>query len=252
MSDPPATAATGSRRPLIDGREFEPLAAHARSAYLRYSFTKGTSQEVTFLRDALGLRAGELLLDLGCGPGRHSRALAGLGVTVVGVDLSAAFLAEAGPGRWVRADARALPFAPASFDAAICLCQGGFGLLGGEGDVAAFAALAATVRPGGRLAVSAFSSYFALRHLEAGESFDPAEGVLHETTEVRDPDGVAAPFELWTTCFTPRELRLLAATSGLRVEGLWSVGPGAYARRDPDLEHPEWLLVATRPHATSP
>jgi hypothetical protein len=35
----------------------------------------------------------------------------------------------------------------------------------------------------------------------------------------------------------------MAAASGLRMTGVWSVGPGAYARRDPDLEHPEFLLV---------
>ena len=34
---------------------FEPIAAHLGSAYLRYSFTKGTRQEVDFLMRALQL-----------------------------------------------------------------------------------------------------------------------------------------------------------------------------------------------------
>ena len=37
---------------------FEPVADHLGRAYLRYSFTKGTDQEVAFLVDALGLQAG--------------------------------------------------------------------------------------------------------------------------------------------------------------------------------------------------
>jgi hypothetical protein len=36
----------------------------------------------------------------------------------------------------------------------------------------------------------------------------------------------------------------MAATAGLEVTGLWSVAPGAYATRPPDLEHPEFLLTA--------
>ena len=230
----------------VTGREFEALAAHAGEAYLRYSFTMGTAQEVAFLTGALGLAAGERVLDLGCGPGRHANELRRGGAAVVGVDLSTPFLAAAGPGEWVRADARDLPFPPGSFDAAICLCQGGFGLLGGDGDVAAVGELARVLRPGGRLALSAFSAYFAVRHLEEGDTFDAATGVNHEVATVRDPDGDEAAFDLWTTCFTPRELRLVAAAAGLEVRDLWAVAPGRYAPAPPDLDHPEWLLIAVK------
>jgi SAM-dependent methyltransferase len=227
----------------ITGREFEGLADHARQAYLRYSFTRGTSQEVVFLTEALGLRPGMRILDVGCGPGRHAHALAARGIDVVGVDISAAFLAAAGAGTWVRADARRLPFLPGSFDAAISLCQGGFGLLGGHDDEGVLVQMAEVVKKGGHVAVSGFSAYFAVRHLEPGETFDAATGVNHERAEVRDPDGRLESFDLWTTCFTPRELRLMAEAAGLRVTGLWSVRPGRYACRLPDLDHPEFLLT---------
>src|SRR5262249_26211897 len=115
----------------ITGREFEDLAGHAPQAYLRYSFTRGTDPEGALLAEVLDLQPGMRVLDVGCGPGRHAHALAERGMEVVGIDIAAAFLAAAGPGRWVRGDARRLPFFPGSFDAAISLCQGGFGLLGG-------------------------------------------------------------------------------------------------------------------------
>jgi len=235
---------------------FEPVAEHLGRAYLRYSFTKGTEQEVAFLVDALGLRPGHRVLDVGCGPGRHAHALASRGLEVVGVDISQRFVdlatADAPPGAtFRRADARALAF-DAEFDAALSLCQGAFGLTGGpgaplDGDGAVLAGMARALRPGGRLAVSAFSAYFQVRFLEAQDAFDADAGVNHERTEVRDEAGTPAEVDLWTTCFTPRELRLLAASAGLEVEHLWSVTPGAYAAVAPIVESPELLLVARRP-----
>jgi SAM-dependent methyltransferase len=196
------------------------------------------------LTDALGLVEGMRVLDVGCGPGRHVAALAARGVDVVGVDISHRFLALVRGGWPVRADARWLPVRSGSFDVVICLCQGGFGLLGGISDESVMAGLAGAVRPGGRVAVSAFSAYFSVRFLDEGDRFDAATGVNHEVTSVRNEAGQEQEFELWTTCFTPRELRLLAGGVGLQIEGLWSVAPGDYASRPPDLDHPEFLLVA--------
>jgi hypothetical protein len=103
------------------------------------------------------------------------------------------------------------------------------------------------LKPGGRAALSAFSAYFQLRYLEESDTFDAARGVNHERTMVRNPQGGEAAFDLWTTCFTPRELRLMVATAGGEVDAIWSVGPGDYAVRPPDLVHPEWLVVFHRP-----
>ncbi len=105
------------------------------------------------------------------------------------------------------------------------------------------------LRPGGCLAASAFSAYFQVRFLEDTDRFDAATGVNHERTTLRSEAGEDAEHDLWTTCFTPRELTLLAEEAGLAVRAIWSVSPGAYVERAPDLDSHEFLLVAQRPPA---
>jgi SAM-dependent methyltransferase len=232
---------------------FGAVAAFLGPAYLRNAFTKGTEQEVDFLVDALELEGGARVLDVGSGPGRHALALARRGFDVVGIDASEEFIAlareaVAGQGlhaRFVVADVRELA-EDGTYDAAFCLCQGGFGLLGGDDDVDVFRRIARAVRPNGSLAVSAFSVLFALRFLEAGEELDAATGVLHERTTARNEQGEVREFDLWTTCFTARELRLLAESAGVDVLGVHGVTPGRYRAAPPDLDEPELLLVGRR------
>ncbi len=238
----------------MPGRDhwFEDVADHLGSAYLRYSFTRGTDQEVAFLVDALELEPGMRVLDVGCGPGRHAHALGRRGIGVLGVDISRRFVdlarIDAPPGvAFERADARALAY-DAEFDAAISLCQGGFGLQGLDGgDGRVLEGIGRALRPGGALALSAFSAYFQVRWLDETMTFDAEHGVNHERTTIKDEAGHDAPAELWTTCFTPRELRLLCGAAGLAVEHIWSVEPGRYRAHPPDVEHPELLVVARKP-----
>lgn len=247
---------------------FEDVADHLGAAYLRYSFTKGTEQEVAFLVDHLRLEHGTKLLDVGCGPGRHAHALARRGLEVVGIDISQRFVELASRdspdgARFERADARRLAF-DAEFDVAISLCQGAFGLVGAGPGTAGTAGTAGTgaapvdpdgvvldgmaraVRPGGAVVVSAFSAYFQVRWLEDHDTFDADRGVNHERTAIRDESGTEAETDLWTSCFTPRELRLLADRAGLDVVEVLGVTPGAYRAEPPSLDHPELLLVARR------
>lgn len=229
---------------------FEPLADYLGAAYLRYSFTKGTRQEVDAIVDVLGLQPGHRVLDVGCGPGRHSHELARRGITVHGIDIAQRFVdlatASAPAGAtFERLDARHLAFA-AEFDAVICLCQGAFGLMTAGGDDAkVLEGIARALRPGGRVALSAFSSYFAVKYHESAD-FDADRGISHERTEIRNESGVPLETDLWTACYTPRELRLLCSAVGLEVEDIWAVAPGDYARRPPSTETPEHLVIARR------
>jgi SAM-dependent methyltransferase len=241
-----------------DSHWFELMATHMGPAYLRYSFTKGTVQEVGFLVEVLSLKPGMRVLDVGCGPGRHSLELARRGCRVVGLDISQSFLdvgtqqAEAeglSNVSFVRGDARALTFVE-EFDAVISLCQGGFGLVGrtedGRADGTVLEGMAAALKRGGQLALSAFSAYFQLQHLESTDSFDAATGVNHERTEVRNAEGASLEVDLWTTCFTPLELRLLTERAGLQVKHLYSVTPGTYLANEPTITSPEFLVIASR------
>jgi hypothetical protein len=125
------------------------------------------------------------------------------------------------------------------------LYQGACGLVLGPGDDAAvLAGMARALRPGGRLAVTAFNAYFQIRYGEG--RLDAATGINHERTEVRDETGAAKTVDLWTHCFTPTELTNLVVGAGLCLDAIWSVEPGAYRRDAPTTESPEYLVVATK------
>lgn len=247
---------------------FEDLADHLGAAYDRYAHTTGTVQEVDHVVAALSLQLGDRVLDVGCGTGRHALELARRGIEVHGIDISQRFIdiandartrsdessvhspprnliAEQSLATFERGDAREMAF-DGEFDAVICLCQGAFGMMTADGDDAAVVAgMARALRPGGRLALSAFNAYFAVKYHDDAE-FDAATGVSHEVTEIRSESGEPRTVDLWTGCYTPRELRLLLGAHGIAVDSISSVEPGAYGADPPSTESPEFLVVAGR------
>ena len=119
---------------------------------------QATAAEVDFVEERLGLAPGSRIVDVPCGSGRHSIALASRGHAVTGLDISPEAIgharraaAEAGVEVDFRlAEMRGVP--PDGFDAAVCMGNS-FGYLDPEGTRAFVAALAAAVRPGGGLVV---------------------------------------------------------------------------------------------------
>jgi SAM-dependent methyltransferase len=242
---------------------YVPIGEFQGDLYHRNAFAAHTRSEVDALVARTGLTAGATVVDVGCGDGRHLRDLAGRGVSGIGVDVSPALIAaaEAAAGRdrgawptgvevtFVVGDARGLGEVAGvprgTADVAWALCQGAFGTHPAT-DPAVLAGLAATVRPGGHVVVTAFHALFAARHLVPGDAFDPVHLVHHQTSEVRGADDARRDFDLWTAAYTVRDLVRLCGDAGLAVVEIAGCEPGRYADTGVRLDDPELLLVARR------
>jgi len=101
---------------------------------------------------ALGLRAGDRVLDLACGSGDLAAEACAAGARVLGLDFSAGMLREAQARQLgcalVRGDALALPLADASLDAVVS----GFALRNFVDLAGVFAESARVLRPQGQIA----------------------------------------------------------------------------------------------------
>lgn len=235
-----------------DEAPFNRLADHMGRAYLRYSFTKGTRQEVEYLFASGVISAGNRVLDVGCGPGRHSLEIARRGCFTHGIDISERFIAiareDAGDisATFEVLDARNLGFAD-EFDAAICICQGAFGMHSDElFDRKVLEGIFRSLKPGGQIFLTAFSAYFSVRHhVEA--NFDAATGISVEQTTVLSEEGRPLEVDLTTGCYTPRELRLLAEITGFEAVEVLGGEPGAFSDALPSTDLPELILRARKP-----
>jgi SAM-dependent methyltransferase len=104
-----------------------------------------------------GCGPGKLILDAGCGNGRHALPLSRAGYRVVGLDGSGVLLAAARRSargaswpHFVHGSYATVPFAPGAFDAVLCLGTA-LGYLGDEGDRAALREFRRVLAPGGSL-----------------------------------------------------------------------------------------------------
>jgi ubiquinone/menaquinone biosynthesis C-methylase UbiE len=115
--------------------------------------------------DMVAIAPGERVLDVACGTGLISfRMAAAVGErgAVVGTDISGEMIEAArraaehdlGNVGFERADAEDLPFADATFDAAVC----GLGLMYGPDPITALGEMRRTVRPGGRAAAAVWGA----------------------------------------------------------------------------------------------
>jgi len=182
---------------------------------------------------------------------------------VTGIDLSSGMLREARAAaeragvdlELVQADATSFDLGR-EFDAAVCLCEGSFGLVGSddafEHDAAVLRHVFAALRPGALFVLTALNGLRMVRlatpeQVESG-AFDPA--TLTESSEMKwEAEDGPRSLRLRERGYAPSELALLCRTEGFAVEHVWGGTAGNWGRRAVELDEWEIMVVMRRPPA---
>jgi len=230
---------------------------------------EGAEHEASFVERALALKAGESLLDLCCGPGRHALLLAQRGLRVTALDLSQPYLdAVAAEAKRrgieieiVRADMRAPGFDgrfDGRFDAVINMFSS-FGYLESEAeDAKVLRGVAAALRHGGRALFDLINREWVIGNQVADESRTGADDTVylehrelnlvtsrnHVTFIAIAPDGRRHDLDgHHIRLYTLTELIGMLEAAGLRLERVYGGFDGeAYA-----VDTRRMIVVATKP-----
>ena len=234
---------------------------HARD-YMKNPWTGATQAEADFIVSELGLQPGGRILDVGCGTGRHAVELARRGYRVTGVDISAGMLDQARQVTdisgaqldLVQADATRLPLV-SGFDAAICLCEGAFGLLGIEDDPESheldiLTRMCAALKPGAGAMVTGLNGLAKIRQFSQEDvdrgKFDPYYLVENFHMEWETPEGKKS-VPVRERGYLPSQFVDLFQKAGFKVENIWGGTAGRWGRRPVDLDEIEILVIARKP-----
>ena len=200
--------------------------------------------------DAAGVGRGARVLDVGCGTGALTLAVAervGPGGTAVGLDLNPGMLAVARtkPARieWVEAPAEALPFPDRSFDAVVSQ----FALMFFADRVAALREMWRVLRPDGRLAVAVCDA------VERSPGYAALASLLDRLFGRAVGDAFRAPFALGDA----EALSELARQAGLPTRGSPNTTAASASPPSPRSSRPSapasgpWAASSTTPSSTA-
>jgi 2-polyprenyl-3-methyl-5-hydroxy-6-metoxy-1,4-benzoquinol methylase len=187
--------------------------------YEDYPFTKGTENEVEWMIKEYLTSPGMKILDVGCGTGRHAINLATKGYkNITGIDLSPGMLSAARKAAQEKnvavdfrtGDARELPFEN-EFDAALCLCEGAFGLL--ENDAENYKILSAVHQSLKKNGVFILTALNLFRDAE----FDPMTCRVATDMEITKKDGSKKLLKCSDRSYTFPELKWVMEQLGFEV-----------------------------------
>lgn len=230
--------------------------------YMDNVFTKNTAAEVAFIIQELKLEPGARILDVGCGTGRHSVELAKHGYRMTGVDLSSGMLQQARKAavdagveiELIQADATRMKFA-GEFDAALCLCEGSFGLLNDYDDARnqgldILRNINAALAPGGRFILTCLNGLLKIRKYSQEDVdsgvFDPFNIVEYFMMDCNTPSGVQS-VKVREKGYVPSELAQLATDAGFNIDHIGGGTAGDWGRRPFKLDEMELMLIAEKP-----
>jgi len=219
-------------------------------------FGPEVAQEVTFLVELMELKPDEEILDVASGAGRHALELSRRGFThVTAIDLSDQLLgigrrtAEAlGLGvHFLKEDARHV-HAHEKYDAALLLGGGAFGLMESDKEnLAVIDATFAALRPGGRLALSAMSLLYLIRHLKDLSGFDPQTNYLSSKERVAIEGDVVEELPVRERYYVFPGIKRDLEHVGFRNVIGFGVDSGRFSSRAITTDVPELLVYAVKP-----
>lgn len=223
--------------------------------------------EVEFYQRQAG-RLGDRVLELACGTGRLTVPLAAGGLTMTGLDLSAAMLARArdraaqagAAARFLQADMRAFELGE-RFDLIFVPINSLCHLLTRPDVEACYRCVRAHLAPPGRFVVDVFNPSLAIlgrdpgRWYEVGEytdagggrvrlteqnRYDPAAQINHIVWRFESDDGRRVEHRLTMRQFFPQELDALLAYNGFVIEAKY----GQYGEKAFHAESTQQVVVA--------
>ena len=229
-----------------------------------------TIERITsWIAASVGLRPGDRILDLGCGPGLYAERLAQVGFQVTGVDFSQNSIDYAS----AQAREKNLPIQYRCLNyleledqalySAVLLIYGDYCPLSPGQRAQLLANVRTALIPGGCFILDVTTPRLRQKHglqnrwYAAGQGFwKPGphlvlekgfaypDNLFLDQYIVIEADGKISVYRNWFQDFTPDTIRAELAAGGFEIEGLWGDLTGA-----PYTPDSEWIGIAARPDA---